>query len=742
MSTVEYRPLVGAGINRVDGPRKVTGTAPYPMDFSVPGQAYGAVVQSTIAAGRIVRMHTEAAEGSPGVLLVLTHENTPKVGAGPTTVLGESPPAPLRNDRILHHGQHIAFVVAETPEQATAAARLVRADYEVTEPLLDLQDPRAEQLVDPWQMDTVRGNTTAALETAEVTFRAVYTTADNTNNPLGLFATLAAWEGDTLTVHDTSQWPSMVRTTLAMVFGIPESSVRVLVPYVGGGFGAGLRVWPHVILTSVAARVLNRPVKLVLTRPQMFTSVGHRPSGVQWLSIGAARDGELVALDHRSLSSLSMEDNDYEPFTAATSFAYRCPNAITRDRQARINIAVPTSMRAPAEAQGNFALESALDELSYTLGMDPLELRLRNHASVDPRNGLPWSSKALLECYDVGARRFGWSDRNPEPRSMRDGNWLVGYGMASALFPHFALPCAAQATVNGDGSALVRSAATDIGTGTYTVMAQLAAEELGLPLGQVRFDLGDSDMPNSTMAGGSGLTGALGNAVHDACRRLVRSFAEFARGDADSPLRGVSPNDVECTEGRIHLAGRPDRGEPYVDILARHGLSELSANGNSTPPVPTELGMSLAGAYGAKFVEIRVDADLGLIRVVRVVSVIDGGRILNAKTARSQIIGGTVGGIGLALYEDTVTDPRTGRIANGTFADYLVAVNADIPELDVVFVGEPDRSTPTGTKGVGEVGLVGIAPAIANAVHHATGKRIRELPITLDALLTDFGSSR
>ncbi|MEU6339805.1 xanthine dehydrogenase family protein molybdopterin-binding subunit [Streptomyces sp. NPDC046977] len=735
MSTVESRPLVGTGINRVDGPRKVTGTAPYPMDFSVPGQVYGALVQSTIAAGRIVRMHTEAAETAPGVISVLTHENAPEVGTGPVTVLGPSPAAPLRNDRIIHQGQHIGFVVAETPEQATAAARLVRADYETAEPLLDLQDPRAEHVTDPWGMDTSRGDAAAALESAEVTVRATYTTPDNTNNPLGLFATLAAWEGDTLTVHDTSQWPSMVRTTLAMVFGIPESSVRVLVPYVGGGFGAGLRAWPHVVLTAMAARVLKRPVKLVLTRPQMFTSVGHRPHGVQWLSLGATRDGVLTALDHRSLTSLSMEDNDFEPFTHGTSFAYRCPNVITQDRQARMNVSVPTSMRAPAEAQGNFALECALDELAYTLGMDPVELRVRNHTDVDPRNGLPWTGKAILECYEEGARRFGWSERNPEPRSMREGNWLIGYGMASAMFPYFATPCMAEATVHRDGSAFVRSAATDIGTGTYTVMAQLSAEELGLPLEKVRFDLGDSDMPDSMMAGGSGLTGALGNAVHDACRRLLRSFAELAREDDESPLKGVNPDDVECGDGRVFPAGRPDRGESYVDILARHGLPQLTATGGSTPPVAEELGMSPAGAYGAKFAEVRVDADLGLVRVARVVSAIDGGRILNAKTARSQIIGGTVGGIGMALFEDTVTDPRTGRIANGTFADYLVAVNADIPDLDVVFVGEPDRGTPTGTKGVGEVGLVGIAAAIANAVHHATGKRLNRLPITLDALL-------
>ncbi|RSM93726.1 xanthine dehydrogenase family protein molybdopterin-binding subunit [Streptomyces sp. WAC 01325] len=735
MTTVTNTPVVGVGINRVDGPQKVTGAARYPMDFQLPRQAYGALVQSTVPAGRITNIDTSAAESAPGVLMVMTHLNAPKLERGPMTALGASPPPPLQDDRILHYGQHIAFVVADTPEQASAAARLVVTQYESTEPLLDLMDRRAQTVENPWGFDHTRGDSAQAFSSADVTVEATYTTPDNTNNPLGLAATLASWSGNRLTVQDTTQWPSMARTNLASIFKIPETSVRILVPYVGGAFGIGLRVWPHVILTAAAARELRRPVKTVLTRPQMFTSVGHRPYGTQWVKLGATRSGDLVSVDHRSRSSLAMEDEDYEPFAAGTAFAYACPNVTTRDVQVRLNLPSPCSMRAPAEAQGNFALESALDELSYALNMDPLALRLRNHADEHPPSGLPWSSKALRECYEVGAERFGWAARTSEPRSMRDGNWLVGYGMASVSYPWYAVDCRAQATVTSDGSALIRSAATDIGTGTYTVMTQLSAQYLGLPLDRVRFDLGDSDMPAAPQAGGSGLTAALGNAVHDACRQLLKLFVDLAAKDTDSPLHKASIDDVEVTDGRIHLAGRQETGETYGDILARSGLSELTANGYSTPASPGDIGMALAGAFGAKFVEVRVDADLGLLRLARVVSVIDGGRILNEKTGRSQIIGGTVGGIGMAIFEDTVTDTPSGRIANGTFGDYLIPVNADIPDMDVVFVGEPDRASATGTKGIGEVGLVGIAAAVGNAVFHATGIRIRSLPITLDSLI-------
>ncbi|WP_320780837.1 xanthine dehydrogenase family protein molybdopterin-binding subunit [Streptomyces sp. CRN 30] len=725
----------GAGIDRVDAPLKVTGAARYPNDFALPGMVHAALVGSTVAAGRIRGIDVSGAEAAPGVLTVITHLTAPRLEPGPMTLLGGSPPAPLRDDRVLHHGQHVAVVVAESAEQARHAARLVRVEYEQGKAVLDMDDPRAEILVDPWGLDTERGDVAAGFARADVVVEDTYTTPDNTNNPLGLMTTLASWHGESLTVHDSTQWPHNVRTTLATVFRVPESGVRVLAPFVGGGFGAGLRVWSHVVLTVLAARQVGRPVKLVLSRPEMFTSVGHRPDSVQRIRLGATHDGDLVAVEHDGISSVAMEDDDYEPVSSGSAVAYACPNVLTRDRQARLNIPCPGSMRAPAEAQGNFALESALDDVAHALGMDPLEIRLRNLAHTHPVLGLPWSSNALKECWLRGAERFGWSRRVPGPGSMRDGRWLVGYGLAGVSYPFYQVPCQARASVRRDGSAYVRSAATDIGTGTYTVMTQLAAELLGLDVTRVRFGLGDSDMPYAPQAGGSGLTGALGNAVHAACRQLVRRMWALVAEDAGSPLRGSSPGDVTVTDGRLHLVGDTGRGESYADVLARHGLEELSADGRSTPPLPEELGLAPAGAFGAKFVEVRIDPELGLLRVARVVSAVDGGRILNEKTATSQIVGGTVGGISQALFEETVTDRGTGRIANATFGDYLMPVNADVPDLEVLFVGGPDRASATGTKGIGEVGLVGVAAAIGNAVFHATGRRLHSLPFTVERLM-------
>ncbi|MFD4661142.1 xanthine dehydrogenase family protein molybdopterin-binding subunit [Kitasatospora sp. NPDC058444] len=735
MTTLGTAGIVGAGIDRVDAPLKVTGAAHYPNDFSLPGMVHAALVGSTVAAGRIRDIDVSRAEAAPGVLAVITHLTAPELARGPLTLLGGSPPAPLRDDRILHHGQHIAVVVAESAEQARHAARLVHVDYETTEAVLDLDDPRAEIVDDPWGLDTRKGDVAAGFARADVVVEDTYTTPDNTNNPLGLMTTLASWQGDALTVHDSTQWPHNVRTTLAVVFKVPESGIRVLAPFVGGGFGAGLRVWPHVILTVLAARQVGRPVKLVLTRPQMFTSVGHRPNSVQRIRIGATRDGDLLAVEHHGLSSVAMEDDDYEPVSFGSAVAYACPHVLTEDKQARLNIPCPGSMRAPAEGQGNFALESAIDDVAHAVGMDPVEFRLRNLAHEHPLSGLPWSSNALRECYLRGAERFGWSRRTPEPGSMRDGRWLVGYGLAGVSYPFYQVPCQARVSVRRDGSAHVRSAAVDIGTGTYTVMTQLAAGLLGLEVDRVRFDLGDSDMPYAPQAGGSGLTGALANAVHTACRRLVREFLDVVADDPASPLRWAAPGDVTVTGGRLHRTGDTARGESFVDILARHGLEELSADGRSTPPRSEDLGMALAGAFGAKFVEVRVDPALGLLRVARVVSAIDGGRILNEKTATSQIIGGTVGGISQALFEETLTDRGTGRIANATFGDYLMPVNADVPDMEVLFVGGPDRATAVGTKGVGEIGLVGLAAAIGNAVRHATGRRLRSLPFTIDQLM-------
>jgi CO/xanthine dehydrogenase Mo-binding subunit len=735
MTTATRERIIGDPVDRVDGPLKVTGAAPYPLDFTFPGLTHAVLVQSTIAAGTITGIDAAQAEAAPGVLAVITHENAPALVEAPMTRLGPPPPFPLKDDRILHQGQHVAVVVARTREQARAAARLVEIDYEEAVPVLEIDDSRAPVLVDRWGQDVDRGDVTAALASAEVVYDETFTTAAVTPNPMGLFATVARWEGHRLTVHDTSQDPMNTRRALATVFDLPEADVRVLVPYLGGGFGAGLRAWPHVILTALAARVVGRPVKLVLTRPQMFTSVGHRPESLQRVRLGATRDGRLVAVDHEGTSTMgAMDDGGVEPVTQVTGNAYSCPNVATHDRRARLNIPSPHWMRGPGTTQGNFAVESALDELSYTLGIDPIELRLRNYTEVHPGSGGPWSSKALRECYRVGAERFGWARRTPVIGSMRDGNWLVGYGMAGVTFTSGQALCQATVSIRRDGTAHVRSAATDLGTGTYTIATQVTAELLGLDIDQVQVEIGDSDLPFAPYSGGSGMATSLSGAIQDAVGNLVRAFVDVVADDQSSPLRGRSPDELTTTKGAIHVVNAPSIGETYVDILARHGLPELTAHGERDPqangasPPPN-------GSFAAWFVEVRVDADLGLLRVARIVSAVDAGRILNEKLARSQIIGGAVMGIGMTMLEEIVFDPETGRIANATFGDYLIPANADVPDLDVVFVGKPDTVRPLGIKGMGEISGVGLSAAIANAVYHATGRRIRSLPITVEQLL-------
>ena len=735
MTTATRGKIIGAPVDRVDGPLKVTGAAPYPSDFTFPGLTHAVVVQSTIAAGAIRGIDAAEAEAAPGVLAVITHENAPALAEGPMTPLGPSPPFPLRDNRIVHRGQHVAVVVARTREQARAAARLVRIGYEETAAVLGIGDPRAPVLVNKWGLDVDRGDVTAALASAEVTYDETFTTAAVTPNPMGLFATVARWEGDRLTVHDASQDPMLVRKTLATVFDLPETDVRVLVPYLGGGFGAGLRVWPHVILAALAARIVGRPVKLVLTRPQMFTSVGHRPETRQRVRLGATRDGRLVAVDHESTSTLgALDDGGVEPVPQTTGNAYSCPNVATRDRRERLHIPSPHWMRAPGAAQGNFAAESALDELSYALDIDPIELRLRNYTEVHPGSGRPWSSKALRECYHAGAERFGWARRTPGIGSMRDGNWLVGYGMAGVTFTSGQAPCQASVSIRRDGTAHVRSAATDLGTGTYTIATQVTAGLLGLDIDQVRVEIGDSDLPFAPYSGGSGMATSLSGAIRDAVGKLVQALVDVVADDESSPLRGRRADEVTTTNGGIHVAGAPAIGETYAAILARHGLPEITADGERNPRA-NGASEPPSGSFAARFAEVRVDPDLGQVRVARIVSAIDAGRILNEKLARSQMIGGAVMGIGMTMLEETVFDHETGRIANATFGDYLIPANADVPDLDVVFVGTPDPVRPIGIKGIGEIAIVGVSAAIANAVYHATGRRIRSLPITVEQLL-------
>ena len=753
MSTTTRAGLLGTPLDRVDGRLKVMGAATYPIDVSLPGMAHAVLVQSTVTSGRIRHIAVDAAERAPGVFAVITHVNRPPLAQGPILENGPQPLPPLQSDAVLHYGQHVAMVVAETREQANAAAALIEVTYQRDTPVLTYEDGRASQVSHPWTPDHVRGDVSSALAAAGVRVNQTYTTAANTNNPIGLFATVAVWDGDALTVHDTTQYPHGVRESLAAVFNIDPAGVRVLVPFVGGAFGAGLRVWPHVPLAVLAARITRRPVKLVLTRAQMFTSIGHRPNTVQQLSLGASRDGQLTAIEHVSLSPIGMADEMINLVTNGTLIAYACPNISTRARQVRQSIPIPGWMRAPGEAEGSFALESAIDELSYALNIDPIELRVRNHAHVHPDTGLPWSSNALLDCYRQGAERFGWSARNPEPRSMRNGAQLLGYGMARGALGAYQPPCKAIASIRRDGTAYVRSGSTEIGPGPCTVMTMLAADCLGVPIERVRFGLGDTAMPRAPHAGGSGLTGALGNAVRAACVSLVRAFVNLVNDDEMSPLKGCRLEDITARNGGIQITGEAARFETYADILRRHDLDELTIEGESVPPgenssatmtvqagrfipytAPSTRTLAHAGGYSAHFVEVHVDADLGTIRVARVVSAVDGGRILNPKTARSQIIGGIAMGIGMALLEETVSD-RTGRLVTTSLAEYVVAVNADVRNVDVLFVGEPDSMTALGTKGIGELSITGMAAAIANAVYHATGTRIRSLPISIEKML-------
>ena len=684
--------LVGASIDRVDAPLKVAGAAPYPNDVRYADLGYAAVVRSTIAAGRVAAIDTAAANAAPGVLTVLTHRNAPRLSRARPASLGPQSPPPLQDDRIDHDGQYLAVVVAETREQATGAAGLIRVSYAPDQPIIDPEDPRASREDNPWGFDAARGDAYGAFAAAEIRLELHYATQWQTNNPLGLFTTVARWEGDELTVHDCNQHTANTRAQLAEQFDLPQDRVRVITRHLGGGFGSGLRSWPHTTLAAMAARAAGRPVMLELPRPEMFTGTGGRPPTVQRVRLGADRDGRLLAIDHRATYPANVNDAVRYRVAVRGSVAYACPNFASRDTQVRLNTPPTGHMRAPGTAEANFALESAMDELAHRLAIDPVELRVRNYAANDPQTGKPWTTDALRECYRLGAERSGWYNRDPEPGSMRDGRYLIGYGMAGVTFGWTHSPCQASATMHPDGTATIATSGTDIGTGTYTILTQLAADLLGLPADRVRVELGDSRLPEAPQAGGSGLTVAVTSAVHDACVKL-----------------------------RSALREPPRDGEP------------VTAQGASGPPLnqPVEP----AGAFGAKFVAVRIDPDLGELRVTRVVSVIDGGRIMNPKLAANQIAGAVVGGIGMTLMEHTVLDPGAGRIVNANLADDLVPVAADIPDLEVLFVGEPDPANPVGVKGIGEIGLVGIAAATANAVHHATGRRIRSLPIRVEDLL-------
>ncbi len=746
---------IGRPVSRVDGRLKVTGAARYAAEFKQQDLTHAVLVMSTIASGRIKSIDTKAAERAPGVLAVVTHLNAsrlrfPERAMGPDRVVddgvapwvGRSLPV-LQGDTIYFDSQPIGVVVAQTLEQAEFAATLVSVTYEEKPHATSLEAeisrafPPQEGLVKEPPLgrfaDYLRGDP-QALSKAEVVSDQSYTIPIEHHNPMELLSTIAQWNGNKLTVHDKTQWVGNVQEHLALVFGLPQADVHVVSPFVGGAFGSSLRPWSHPVVAAIAARAVRKPVKLVLTRKHMFTSHGHRPYTVQRVALGASKEGKLTAIVHEGHAQTSLYEENTEALLDATRMLYASPNCVTKYRLVRGNIQTPLYMRGPGEASGVFALDSAMDELAYKLNIDPLELRIRNHADTDLADGLPWSSKSLLECYRAGAEKFGWSRRKLEPRSMRDGRYLIGMGMATATYPTLRAPSTARVRIFKDGSAVVQAAASDMGPGTWTMMKIIGAESLALSLDKVRSELGDSTLPRAAVHGGSMTTASVGSSIQAAAFAARKNLLDLAKSDSRSPLHGATEAQVVFTDGRIALQSDPARGETYSNILTRNNRDMIEAEATSAPG--EEWKKYSMHAFGAHFAEVRIDEELGIMRVARWVTGIAAGRIINERTAVTQITGAVVGGIGMAMTEETMIDHRMGRIVNSSLAEYHVPVHADIPKLEAFFVAEvDDKVNPIGVKGIGEVGYVGVAPAIANAVFHATGKRIRTLPITLDKLI-------
>ncbi len=735
---------------RVDGFLKVTGRARYAAEYHLPSMAYGALVQSTVPAGRLVALDTAAAERAAGFVGVLSARNMPRLAPPPADLLGKGQPGepyvPLQDDRVLWAGQHLALVVADTLEQAQHAAGLVRARYaEDPHPPLRLEDalPSATQ-PELWagreKLQVRRGDVPAALEKAETVVRATYETPIFNHNPIELVNTTAFWEApDKLVVHDTTRGIKMIQKVLASAFCLTPEDVRVLAPFVGGAFGAKGFQWQHLMMVAAAARLFARPVRLEFTRAEMFTTAGRRARTVQNLALGATHQGFLHAVQHETLTTSSPVVDYTEPAGLLSRNLYAVPHVESIHRLATIHEPSPCPMRAPGEAPGSFALECAMDELAASLPLDPLELRLRNHADQDAHERKPYSSKHLKECYQQGAELFGWSRRNPEPRSTHtpDGRLLVGWGMSTAAYPAKQMPAAARVTLYADGTVAGRSATHELGTGTYTAMSQLLATAFGLPLKKARFELGDSRFPLAPVNGGSWLTSSVGPAVLAACEAVKRRLFEIVARTPDLLADGVKPEEFAFEDGQVVIKDNPSRGVSFAEVLQAARLPLIEAEADAKPTEEDEKFATVS--FGAHFAEVTVDPDLGEARLRRYVGVFDPGRVINPTLARSQVYSGVVFGLSMALLEGSMPDPRTGRTVNANLAEYHVPTCADLPTgaLDVRFVNEPDLhfAGELGARGIGELGIVGCAAAVANAVYHATGRRVRELPITPDKLL-------
>ncbi|MGH9327413.1 MAG: xanthine dehydrogenase family protein molybdopterin-binding subunit [Terriglobia bacterium] len=740
------RGAFGSPTSRSDGRLKVTGGARYAADHPIEGVVHGVAIQSTVAKGRVKSIDASAAEKAPGFLAILHHGNAPKLHRPSNDFRSATKPGEIRvvfeDDRVHYVGQYVALVVAETLEQANYAASLVKIEYEAAPPTIGGEEAMGT-LYDPPEffgekLRAQRGDPEGAYRNAAVKQEAVYTTPTEHHNPMEPSASIAQWEGDELTLYETTQWVAGARNTVAETLGVPEKKIHIVSPFIGGGFGCKGFIWPHSVLSAIAAKQVGRPVKLNLTRKQMFSACGHRSETRQKIRLGSTAEGKLTAILHETLIQTSTVDEFIEACGGISRFLYSCPNVGVAHHAVRVNIATPTAMRAPGETPGTFALESALDELAGKLKIDPVELRLRNHADTNEHTRQPWSSKYLKECYRLAGEKFGWEKRNPEPRSMRDGQLLVGWGMATATYPGMRNPGAARVRISQDGSASVVSATQDMGGGTYTTMVQMASEALGIPVGRIRSALGDSLLPPAPVSGGSMTTSSVLPAVKKACQQAIVKLIGTAIGDEKSPFYGKQSDELAAQNGRVFLKGsNPSSGETYGEVLSSKGLAALDGEAFLQPGAERE--KYSFQSFGAHFVEVKVDREIACARVTRVASAFDVGRVVNPKTARSQALSGITMGIGMALMEHTVYDQRDGSIITSNLADYALPVNADVPKMDVLFVNKPDPyidDQGVGARGIGEITITGVAGAIANAIHHATGLRIRDLPITPDKLLS------
>src|SRR6201997_1660735 len=732
--------VIGRAMPRVDGPLKVSGTATYTSDHNFPGMLYAVPIASTIAKGSIAALDTSAAEKMPGVKAVFHRENIGRFFRVPpnadfSVVIDEHRP-PLEDDIIRYYGQYVAVAVADSLEQAQAAADAVKVTYHEETP-----DVRAKLVAqDEPKVDSERGDPVAAFNSAPVKIDQTYVTPTETHNPIELHATVAIWDGTSFTLYETTQAVKNHQLAVSAMLGVPPEKVRIVSRFLGSGFGGKLWPWTHDVLAAAASRHLNRPVKLVVSRKMMFQAVGHRPLTQQRIRLGATANGKLVSTQHDSLNHSSILDDYDEGCSEATPHLYQCPNLRATNGVVHLNVGTPTSMRGPGAVPGLFALESAMDELAVKLKIDPVELRLRNDTQIDEGLNLPFTSRHLKECLTVGAEKFGWHQRTPAVGSMKKDGLILGWGVAAATWIANRLDCEATIDLKADGTVRVACGTQDIGTGTYTMLAQIVGEALGIDPDKIEVVLGDTALPTGPLSGGSMVTASLVPAVLEAAKKAAEKV-QFAATTA-GPFSGQPAANLVLNNGRIHRKDQsPADGVPYEQVLQAAKVSSVSVSGSSQGDFTDLLGLTKpklsSHSFGTQFVEVTWQPEIARLRVSRTLTVIDAGRIINPRTGRNQIEGAVVMGVGMALFEHTTyEDQQHGAPINSNLADYVVSTNADAPEIDVVFLDYPDTHLNAfGARGIGEIGLAGVAPAIASAVYHATGIRVRELPIRIEDLI-------